>query len=108
MRIQRHILLVAAVAVFQSGCDINEITSFGNAHAYEKDFHQSYPLRSGGRLSLESFNGSVEITGWDQEKVEIDAVQYAATAALRDAIQIDVVVTGDSVQIRTIRPVDSH
>src|SRR5881397_311386 len=108
MQVRREILVLVALAMVLGGCDLDEIASFGNAHAYEKDFHQSYPLKSGGRLSLESFNGSVEISGWDQDKVEIDGVQYASTARLRDAIQIDVVASGDSVQIRTIRPADSH
>jgi Putative adhesin len=108
MRVRTDVLFLAALAAVLSGCDLDEIASFGNAHAFEKDFHQSYPLKSGGRLSLESFNGPVEIGGWDQDKVEIDAVQYASTERLRDAIQIDVVASGDSVQIRTIRPVDSR
>jgi hypothetical protein len=83
MRVRRDILFLAALAAVLSGCDLDEIGSFGNAHAYEKDFHHSYPLKSGGRLSLESFNGPVEIGGWDQDKVEIDAVQYASSARLR-------------------------
>ena len=40
--------------------------------------------------------------------MEIDGVQYGSTERLRDAIQIDVVASGDSVQIRTIRPVDRY
>jgi len=108
MLYRRNILILAALAGVLSGCDIEEIASFGNAHAFEKEFHQSYPLKSGGRLSLEGFNGSVEIRGWDQDKVEIDGVQYASTEDLRDAIRIDVVANGDSVQIRTIRPLERH
>ena len=108
MQVRRDILLLAALAAVLSGCDLDEIASLGNAHAYEKDFHQHYPLKSGGRLSLESFNGSVEINGWDEDQVQIDGVQYGSTARLRDAIQIDVVASGDAVQIRTIHPVDSR
>jgi Putative adhesin len=106
MLFRRDVLLLAVMMGLLSGCDIDEIASFGNAHAFEKEFHQSYPLKSGGRLSLEGFNGSVEIRGWDQDKVEIDGVQYGSTERLRDAIQIDVVASGDSVQIRTTRPAE--
>ena len=105
---RRKILFLAIVVVVLSGCDLDEIASFGNSHAYEKDFHQSYPLKSGGRLSVDNFDGAVEIRGWDQDKVEIDGVQYASTARMRDAIKIDVAATGDSVQIRTIRPAGSR
>lgn len=108
MRIRLRTLLLTGMAAVLSGCDVDEIASFGNAHSYEKDFHYSYALKPGGRLTVENFNGSVEITGWDRDTVEIDGSQYAATAELRDAIKIDVVTTGDSVQIRTIRPADRH
>jgi hypothetical protein len=108
MQIRFKILFLTAIAVLGTGCDIDELGSLGNSHAYEKDFHYSYPLKPGGRLSLDSFNGSVEITGWDQDTVEIDGVQYASTREMRDAIKVDVVTTGDSVQIRTIRPSDRY
>jgi len=108
MHVRRNILFLAVVATFLIGCDVDELASFGNAHAYEKDFHQHYPLKAGGTLSLDSFNGSVEISGWDQDKVQVDGVQYGSTERLRDAISIDVVATGNSVQIRTIRPVDAR
>src|SRR5882672_7089191 len=109
MRIRSEILFLTAIATLLAGCDLDDIGSFGNAHAYEKDFHYSYPLKPGGRLALDNFNGSVEVTGWDQDKVEIDGVQYASTADLRDAIKIDVVASSDSVQIRTLRPTgDRH
>ena len=84
------------------GCDLDEIV--GDTHAYEKAFHYSYGLKPGGRLTVDNANGSIEIAGWDRDSVEIDGVQYASTPELRDAIKIDIVATGDSVQIRTIHP----
>jgi DUF4097 and DUF4098 domain-containing protein YvlB len=33
------------------------------------------PLKSGGTLSLENTNGNIKIQGWDEEKVEIIAVE---------------------------------
>ena len=101
---QTRLMFLMAIMALLTGCDLNEVDLFGNSHAYEKDFHYSYPLKPGGRLALDSFNGSVEIRGWDQDKVEIDGVQYASTREMRDAIKIDVIASGDLVQIRTIRP----
>ena len=101
MHVRRDILFLAALGIFLTGCDIDELASFGNAHAYEKDFHQHYPLKAGGTLSLDSFNGSVEISGWDQDRVQVDGVQYGSTERLRDSISIDVVANGNTVQIRT-------
>src|SRR5436309_10617829 len=95
MRTRLNLLAVTALAALLLSCDFDEI-SFGDSHAYQKDFHYSYPLKPGGRLAVDNANGSVEITGWDQDKVEIDGVQYASTPELRDAIKIDVVASGDS------------
>jgi DUF4097 and DUF4098 domain-containing protein YvlB len=108
MPIRPTTLFLTAIAVLMTGCDLNDFDSFGNSHAYEKDFHSSYALKPGGRLSVENFNGSVEITGWDKDTVEIDGRQYASTLALRDAIKIDVAASDGLVQIRTIRPAERH
>src|SRR2546426_9820104 len=108
MQIRPKHLFLMAIAALLTGCDLDEIGSLGNSHAYEKDFHYSYALKPGGRLALDNFNGSVEITGWDQDRVEIDGVQYASTREMRDAIKIDVAASGDLVQIRTIRPSVRH
>jgi len=94
-------LLLAPALLFMAGCDIED---FGSSDRFTADFHYSYPLKSGGKLSVESFNGSIEIAGSDQETVDISGVKYAGTQELLDAMKIDIVTTGDSVQIRTIRP----
>ncbi|HZT33844.1 MAG TPA: DUF4097 family beta strand repeat-containing protein [Bryobacteraceae bacterium] len=86
-----------------AGCDIED---FAASERSTTDFHYSYALKSGGRLSLENFNGSVEITGWDQETVDISGAKYAPTSELRDAIQIDISHSPDAVSIRTVRPSD--
>src|SRR5438874_4701462 len=104
MQTRMKLLSLTAIAVLLAGCDPEDFASFGDSHAYRKDFHYTYDLKPGGRLSVDNANGSVEITGWDMDKVEIDGVQYGSTPELRDSIKIDVVASGDSVQIRTIRP----
>src|SRR4030081_3755925 len=108
MPIRPTTLCLTAIAVLLSGCDVDEWGSFGDSHAYEKDFHYSYALKPGGRLAVENFNGSVEITGGDKAPVKLDGRQYASTLALRDAIKIDVVTSEALVQIRTVRPAERH
>ena len=104
MRIRPTLVFLVAMAALLTGCDFEEIGAWGDSHAYEKDFHYSYALKPNGRLAVDNFNGAVEIMGWDQDKVEIDGVQYGPTPEIRDSIKIDVLVTGDAIQIRTIRP----
>jgi DUF4097 and DUF4098 domain-containing protein YvlB len=108
MRIRPTTLLLIGMAALLTGCDLDEIGSFGNSHAYEKDFHYSYALKPGGRLAIENFNGSIEISGWDKDNVEIDGMQYASTPEMRDAIKIEVAAGSSSVEIRTVRPASRY
>jgi hypothetical protein len=71
---------------------------------YHEDFHYSFSQTAGGRLSVDNFNGSVEISGWDQNTVDISGTKYAdSEARLRD-VRIDVSNGGNWVQVRTLRP----
>lgn len=102
MRTMR-VLMLPAILLGLAGCDD---WSFGDSDRYKEDFHHSYPLTSGGRLSLESFNGSVEITSWDRDSVEINGTKYANTQDRLNQIKIDIQATANNVAIRVIRPVD--
>lgn len=103
----RKAFLYAALApglLLVSGCDFDDVADWGSSARYTEDFQYSYPLKPGGRLSLENFNGSIEIAGWDETSVEIRGVKFASTPELRDAVKIDVAAAPDSISIRTIRP----
>ena len=86
---------------FLTGCDVEQ---WGDSHRYQADFHESHPMKSGDRLYIESLNGSVEISGWDQQTADIGGTKYASTEAILEALKIDVVASGDSIRIRTVRP----
>jgi DUF4097 and DUF4098 domain-containing protein YvlB len=98
----RYRLAFAAAVVFTlAGCDIMEFT---DAQRFTEDFHHSYPLQPGGRLSIENQNGSIEISGWDEQTVEITGEKYATSEELLRQINIDINAAPDAVTIRTIRP----
>jgi DUF4097 and DUF4098 domain-containing protein YvlB len=61
-------------------------------------------MKAGGRLYIENFNGSLEISGWDQETADVSGTKYASTEAVLEALKIDVLASGDSIRIRTVRP----
>jgi hypothetical protein len=94
---------VAAGLLFLAGCDCWEDFG-GSSDRFRQDFHYSYPLQAGGRLTLENFNGSVEISGWDQATVDVSGEKYASTVELRDAIKIEITPAADAINIRTVRP----
>ena len=83
------------------GCDIE---AFGDASRFQEDFHQSLPMKAGGRLYVETFNGSVDVAGWERDEADITATKYASTQNAVESIKIDVVASGDSVRVRSIRP----
>src|ERR1035437_5815753 len=92
---------IAAGLVVLAGCDIEDLGGF---ERYHEDFHYSYPLKAGGRLSVEGFNGSVEVSVWDQETVDISGTKYARTQEDTHDLKIEVDHSADSVSIRAVRP----
>jgi Toastrack DUF4097 len=104
MRTRTLLLPLAGALLALTACDIEDFG--GGSERYSQDFHYSYALKPGGRLSVESFNGSVDISGWDQDTVDISGSKYARTPELRDAIKIEIEHSPDSVYIRTVRPSD--
>src|SRR4051812_2393305 len=95
----RSLLLFASLGLI--GCMDGE---FGSSDRYQADFHYTYDLQPGGRINIESFNGSVEITGWDDNKVEVRGAKYASTEEMRDRIKIEARNSAESIDLRAIRP----
>ena len=98
-------LLPVAAAFFQVGCFY--IGDFGESDAYKQDIHKTVPLNAGGTVSVETFNGSIELIGWEQNSVEVNATKYASTQAAVDDIRIDVTPSSNSVHVRAYRPADA-
>jgi DUF4097 and DUF4098 domain-containing protein YvlB len=95
--------LVLSLVVL-TGCDIEDFG--GNWQRYSKDFHYSYPLSANGEVSVESFNGSIEVSTWDQNTVDISGTKYGPSQDAADMLRIDTDHTADSVSIRAVRPVE--
>ena len=69
-----------------------------------QEFHRTVSLPSNGRVSLANVNGDVEITGWDRNEVQIDAVKRARDQQRLDEAQIEVEAGSDYVKIHTQYP----
>jgi len=87
-----------------AGCDIDDFDA-GWQH-FNRDFHYSYPCSAGTRISVETFNGSVDVASWDENNVEIDGTKYGPTQAAADSLRIDIDRSAAFVAIRAIRPVE--
>jgi DUF4097 and DUF4098 domain-containing protein YvlB len=95
---------VLAAMLTLAGCDIDDFN--GNWQHFSRDFHYSYPCAPGSRISVETFNGSVEVTSWDENSVEIGGTKYGPTQAAADSLRIDIDRSTGSVSIRAVRPVE--
>src|ERR1022692_340987 len=80
------------------------IVGVGDWERYNKDFHSSYPLKAGGRLSVETFNGSVDISGWDQDTVDISGTKYGPSQQEADDLRVNVDAGAEGCSVRVPRP----
>jgi DUF4097 and DUF4098 domain-containing protein YvlB len=99
-------ILLPLMAIFLAGCDDIDLGGIGVSDRYREDFHFSYPVSAGGSLRLETFNGSVEISGWDKNTVDIDGTKYASTDYRLKEMKLDIVPSANSVNIRVLPPLD--
>jgi len=96
--------LPLAPVLLLTGCV--EFGDFGDSEAYKEDFHHTYPLSPGGSVSVETFNGFIEITGWEQDSVEVNGTKYASSRSALDAIRMDVSAPAGAVRVRASKSSD--
>ena len=96
--------VLAGLSLFLQGCD--EILD-GAWNSVQEDFHYNYPLNAGGRLEVENQNGPIDISGWDQNTVDISGTKYASSQERLKELRVEVSPSSNVVTIRTIRA-DSH
>jgi hypothetical protein len=101
MRSKLLLPVLAAGLISLPACDIED---WGSSERFSHDFHESYPLNADGRLSLETYNGSVEISGWDQNTVDISGTKYGPTESAADSLRVAIDHHPDAVSIRVERP----
>ena len=105
MRRMLGLLSLAAAGAFLSSCVVGD---WGDTGRFREDFHYSWPLDAGARVSLESQNGSGEISAWDKNTIDIAGTKYASDQGLLRDVRIDISHSPDSVRIRTIAPEFFH
>ncbi len=76
-----------------------------SAHAREtEEFHKTYPLNADGTFALTNVNGQVQIKGWDQNSVQVDAVKYADDKEYLQELRINVSSSPAAITIDTKYP----
>jgi len=101
MRVSRTVPLLLVPALLpMTGCIYLDVEGLGR---FNRDFHFSFPMKPGGRLSVDSFNGGVEISAWDENTIDISGTKYAPTSDQADAMKVDVDHTSEAVSVRAER-----
>lgn len=101
----KAILLAAAALAalpFQTGCDLEDIAHGGER--YREEFSYNYDLKPGARLSVESFNGSVEILSWEKDAIQISGSKWASHQGDLRELKIDIQHDPQYVRVRAVRP----
>lgn len=96
---------VPALVALLCGCDVEDLAG---AVREKEDFHREMAMKSGSHFELESFNGSIEIRGWDQDRIDISGTKTASSKDVLDEIKIDISQTADGVRVRSVRPEGRH
>src|SRR5258708_1239070 len=105
MRMYTRLSPVVPVLLLTGCVDFGD---FGSSENYKEDFHHTYPLAAGGSVSIETFNGSIELMGGEQNSVEVNGTKYASTKSGLDSIRIDVSTPSGSVRLRASKASDFH
>lgn len=66
-----------------------------------ESFTQTYPLTATGTVKLENVNGSVEIIGWDQPSVKLEAVKTAPSKEDLEHIHLRIDAEPDRLSVKT-------
>lgn len=92
--------LLLALPLLLTSCDFDGMQS----DRFREDFHLTYKLNPGQRVSVENQNGSIEVSGWDKNEVDISGERYAPTEDYLRLLKVDVQASDSAVRVRTIRP----
>ncbi len=95
--------LAALAALVLTAADASQAQRAAGPELTE-EFHQTYPLAAGGRLSLSNINGTVKVQVWERAEVKVDAVKRAHTPERLREAQIKVDASSSRVRIETEYP----
>ena len=91
--------LAAALAVAASACDV----TIGTVELKVRE-EKRFPVTGAARVTLDTFDGSVEVRGWDRPEVLIEVEKRAPDQAAADSIRVDARQQGGVVTVTIPKP----
>ncbi len=90
---------VTVLAVGAAACDITL-----GAHEYRVREEKTFAVAGAARVNLATFDGSVEIRGWDRPEVLIEIEKFGPDQAVTDTIKVEAKQQGGVITIDIPRP----
>jgi hypothetical protein len=101
MKTVRRMALLVCVLIL-AGCDVSDFIEAASQH---EPFHMTFPASPGVRLTVETQNGQIEISGWDKNTVDVDGEKLASSEDLLHAIRIETDTSSPGeIRLRTAVP----
>jgi DUF4097 and DUF4098 domain-containing protein YvlB len=102
-RITRWAIILCLLACLGLGAAV-KLTAQAASQGREA-FHQSYDLAPGGIVSVSNVSGYIRVTGWNENRVQVDAVKRSSQRGEDlSLVEIEVYTRPDRVEVRTIYP----
>lgn len=96
-------MVPSAAILILSGCEIADV-GWNPTDRFREDFRQEFALQPGGRLEVETTNGSIEVLAWNENRAEVSGTKYAISEDLLKSIKIDIQQNGKDLRVRTLVP----
>lgn len=94
--VMKHLFLTTTLVI----C----LLAFAATSSFAQDeLHKSYPLAPNGTVSLTNLSGTIRITGWNENRVQVDAVKRGNQEEFSQ-VEIRVTESPDRLEITTIYP----
>lgn len=101
---RRNLLALAPVALLLTGCDIDDVSSWGSSDRFKEDFHLNYKVKPGGTLAIDTFNGSIEISSWEKEEVDVNGIKSCSSEEMLRQLKVEGDQQGNVLRLRAVRP----
>jgi hypothetical protein len=92
-------VLVAVAAVSLGGCDI----AVGSAD-YRVSEAKEFSVTGVPRVDLTTFDGSIEVTGWDRQEVRVEVEKRAFDQQSADSIKVESKQEGGHITMNVLQP----
>lgn len=91
--------MVALLMGVLTACIDGDMSSLARV---SEDFSYTYPLAEAGEIEVTSRNGTVEVLGWEQDRIEINGSKYANSQEELDAISINIEASENRLQAKAV------